>query len=76
MQPTNATCCPVPTGNMAASKPSFLATVISRILDPSQSDASDAVVRHLRSSGGKFTDGTELSIEQALSGRGFNAFLQ
>ena len=53
----------------SALKPSFFRTLFNRMIDARQQQADDAVIRHLISSGGKFTDSTEIAMEQVLSGR-------
>ena len=50
-------------------KPSFFKTLFRRMSDSRQRQADAVVERHLKSSGGKFTDTTERDMERVLSGR-------
>ena len=52
-----------------APKPSLFRTFFNPMIDARQQQADEAVVRHLTSSGGKFTDSTEFAMERVLSGR-------
>ena len=77
METTYATSCPASSkADVSQAKRSFLRTMFSRMIDSRQWEANDAVIRHLTSSGGKFTDGTEFAIEQALSERSSTPFLR